>query len=368
MNKITFYPLGNADCCLIELENKRLILFDYANTRSSEDEDLRIDLPEALKECLAELDRDDLDVVAITHADKDHINGFSEFFYLEHAEKYQDEGRVKITELWVPAAVILEKGASGDHRILRQEARYRLQEGEGIRVFSDPGILADWLAEKDLTVEDREALITHAGEIIPGFSKDEDGVDFFVHAPFSVTIGDDENIIRNDAALVVQGEFVVEEETTRLVLGADIRHDVWQQIVEITKYYENMPRLAWDIFKISHHSSYLSLNSEKGDDITEPIKEVEELFEQGFEHGILISTSDPIPDEDTDQPPHRQAAKYYKKVAEELGGELVVTMEHPRKSAPAPLVIEISGDKAKIIKRSGTVYTTLRSRSTPRSG
>ncbi|MBC8505049.1 MAG: hypothetical protein H8D34_09340 [Chloroflexi bacterium] len=368
MNKITFYPLGNADCCLIELENGKLILFDYANMRSSEEDDLRIDLQEALKERLADLEKNYFDVVAITHADKDHIKGFSEFFYLEHAEKYQDEDRIQIKELWVPAAVILEKGASDEDRILRQEARHRLIEGERIRVFSNPEILADWLDKQDLTVEDREPLITHAGEIIPGFSKDEDGVDFFVHAPFSVTIGDDENFIRNDAALVVQGEFAVEDEVTRLLLGADIAHEGWQQIVKITKYYENMPRLAWDIFKIPHHCSYLSLNNEKGDDITEPIKEVEELFELGFEHGILISTSDPIPDEDTDQPPHRQAAKYYITVAEELDGEFVVTMEHPRNSAPAPLVIEISTNKAKIIKRSGTVYTTLRSRSTPRAG
>ena len=138
MHKLTFYPIGNADCCLIDLENGQKILFDFADVGDSEDdEDKRIDLPEKLRENLENADKDSFDVVAFTHADEDHIKGFSEFFYLEHAQKYQDDDRIKIDTLWVPAAIILEKSPStDDHKILRAEARHRLKEGSGIRVFS----------------------------------------------------------------------------------------------------------------------------------------------------------------------------------------------------------------------------------------
>ena len=103
MHKVTFYPLGNADCCQIDLDNGEKILFDYANVGNSDDnDDLRINLPAALREDLKTADRDFYDVVAFTHADKDHINGFSDFFYLEHAKKYQDKERIKINTLWVP--------------------------------------------------------------------------------------------------------------------------------------------------------------------------------------------------------------------------------------------------------------------------
>ena len=77
MHKLTFYPLGNADCCLIDLESGQKILFDFADVGDSEnDEDLRIDLAKELRENLEDADKDSFDVVAITHADEDHIKGF----------------------------------------------------------------------------------------------------------------------------------------------------------------------------------------------------------------------------------------------------------------------------------------------------
>ena len=51
MAKLTFYPLGNADCCLIRLDNDKLIVVDYADMRNANDpEDKRIALSEAFDE------------------------------------------------------------------------------------------------------------------------------------------------------------------------------------------------------------------------------------------------------------------------------------------------------------------------------
>lgn len=183
MHKITFYPLGNADCCKVDLSNGKKLLFDYAHTRNGEDEnDPRIDLAKILKEDLEESNRKDFDVVAFTHGDDDHIHGFSEFFYLEHAQKYQNDERIKIKELWVPAAMIIEEGLEGEARILRAEARHRLKNGERIRVFSRPERLKDWLESEGLSLEERKHLITSAGQLVPGFDdKSSKGVEFFVH-------------------------------------------------------------------------------------------------------------------------------------------------------------------------------------------
>ena len=35
MPKLTFYPLGNADTCLIDLADGRKVLFDYADADGS---------------------------------------------------------------------------------------------------------------------------------------------------------------------------------------------------------------------------------------------------------------------------------------------------------------------------------------------
>jgi len=135
MHKITLFPLGNADCCRIDLECGKKILFDFADSRDPEDEDdLRCDLPKELREDLEESNRDYFDVVAFSHLDKDHFNGATEFFFLEHAKKYQSDDRIKMNVMWVPAALITEQGPEDDEaRILQKEARHRFREGKGIR-------------------------------------------------------------------------------------------------------------------------------------------------------------------------------------------------------------------------------------------
>lgn len=109
MPKLTFYPLGNADCCRVDLADGQKLLFDYADTLCrDEKDDKRVDLPGELRKDLNAAGRKYYDVVAFSHLDKDHICGSSVFFYLEHDKKYQSDDRIKINEMWVPAGVIIE--------------------------------------------------------------------------------------------------------------------------------------------------------------------------------------------------------------------------------------------------------------------
>jgi glyoxylase-like metal-dependent hydrolase (beta-lactamase superfamily II) len=92
--KVTFFPTGNADCCRIDLVGGRKVLVDFADTRDPKDPyDKRIDLAGEVRRDLDDADRDYLDVVCYTHLDTDHVKG---------------------------------------------EARHRLREEEGIKVFSRP--------------------------------------------------------------------------------------------------------------------------------------------------------------------------------------------------------------------------------------
>src|SRR6266567_4479709 len=130
-HRLTFFPLGNADCCRMDLDGGRQILLDYAAVRDLKDpDDLRCDLAKSLRDELQSRKRNYYDVVAFTHLDDDHVHGSSEFFHLEHAQKYQGAGRIKISELWVPAAAIIEEGCEDESRIIRQEARHRLKLGK----------------------------------------------------------------------------------------------------------------------------------------------------------------------------------------------------------------------------------------------
>jgi len=377
MHKVTIFPLGNADCIRIDLDNGKKILFDYANTRNPDDKfDLRCDLPKELREDLDATEKDYFDVVAFTHLDEDHYKGASEFFWFQHAKKYQDDDRIKISTLWVPAAIITEDNLDIEEaRIIQREARYRFKKGKDIRVFSRPERLREWCKKNDIKLDDRQDLITDAGKIAPDLNKKDDEVEFFVHSPFAKRLNDQEVEDRNADSLVMQATFEVEKIETKLLLMSDVTYEALTEIVEVTRDKKKRPeRLEWDIAKLPHHCSYTALGPDKGTDKTDPVDDVKWLYEdQRQDKGKIISPSKPIPykgsEEDKDNnPPHRQAAKYYKDILEEPDDQFLVTMEHPKKTAPKPIVIEIDSSKATVKKQALAAAAIATSTPTPRAG
>ena len=360
--KLTFHPLGNADCTRFDLTDGKKILVDYADMGNPNNpSDRRIDLPRELKNDLRAAKRDHYDVVLFTHLDNDHCGGSDKFFWLEHALKYQGDGRIKIRDLWVPAAAILEEGSKDSARIIRQEARYRLKKGSGIRVFSRPDKLKDWLEKNGLTLKSRKHLITDAGQYVPGFSTaGPEGVQFFIHSPFGWRQNEDELVDRNQDSVVFQATFLEGGRETHALFMSDIDYETIDQIVSTSKRHKNKERLRWDIFKVPHHCSYLSIGPDKGEDETKPTDQVKWLCEtQGQRRSTMMSTSRPIPvkgsDEDKDpQPPHRQAAAFYKRIAKAKDGLFKVTMELPSSSRPKPSTIEITALGAALLSVSAT--------------
>lgn len=366
-HQLKFYPLGNADTSLILLDNEKKILFDYANTKTEDDDDKRIDLPVALNKDV----KNEYDVVVFTHADEDHVKGFSDYFFLEHNKEYQEGDRKKIKDLWVPAAIILQNDKDIKHddgKLLKKEAKYRLKNKKGIKVFSCPDKLKDWLQAEGIKYDDVKHLIVNAGKKVPGWDKNNDGVEFFVHSPFAEHI-DDKDIDRNEACIIMQATFN-NDVSTKVIFGADGIWDVWNDIVNVTKYYKRERSLEWDVFHISHHSSYLSLNESKGKTKTAPTEEIKWLFEkQGNNQGILISPSDPIPaGYDTTQPPHKQAAAYYKDVSNLIDGDYKITMEFPSIEKPDVMVINIENKTGATLLKASPSLGFVTNRPAPKAG
>lgn len=341
MAKLTFYPIGNADSTIIHLADDRLILKDYCNYESEGEDDKRVRLYEELRSYLNDQDRQNFDVVAFSHADDDHTHGAEDFFWFDHAMKYQGDDRLRILNLFVPARFILETGLEGSARVIREEAKYRFKRGSGIRVFGNPGPLEEWLESQGIDPATRAHLITKAGTCVPGFSRTSGQVEIFSHSPFSFRM-EDEDVDRNGNCLVWHLTFFEGGRKLRCILGADAKHQTWADIVYITMKKGNHERLDWDLLRISHHCSYTALSDEKGEEETVPRAEVAPLFDRGSQNCLLISSSYPIPIDDTEQPPHKQAAAYYRRIASEQGGEdnFVVTMEWPSGDRPRPAVVE----------------------------
>ncbi|BAY80306.1 hypothetical protein NIES25_67940 (plasmid) [Nostoc linckia NIES-25] len=377
MHKVIFYPVQNGDTSQIILSNGKRLLFDYRHLKIGEYEDEpAINLKNHLTIELANAKLDYYDVLALTHGDNDHISNSTEFFELRHAAKYQGNGRIKINELWVPAAILLDTNTIGQRGaefvIWRREAQHRLLEGKGIRVFSKPEMLKSWLAEKGLTLESRRHLITDAGQTVPGFSLASDGVEFFCHSPFikHVDEGDD---LRNDASLIFQVRFEVAGVQTNYLAVGDSTCDVLEDIVRTTKWHNNEDRLKWNLFNIPHHCSHHALNSEKGDTETIPVPLVEELLLYGQREAYLVSSSKPINNNreayEQKQPPHIQAKNCYERYLKQIGGRrFIVTMEEPNLQKPQPLEFQITSGGVNLNPSTSYGVNIIVSSPAPRAG
>lgn len=354
-HQIVFYPVANGDTSQVVLGRGRRVLFDFCHRPNAESADTpEIDLKKRLKEELKAAGRDYFDVVAFTHADADHIMGSTEFFYLQHASKYQGKDRIKIRQLWVPAAMVLESASndqqSAEFVILRQEARHRLLEGKDILVFSKPPELMDWLVpklkERGEPANARDHLFVDAGTLVPGFTLSVDGAEFFCHSPF-IKHCEDGDVIRNSAALVFNVRLMAGSNKFDYLEIGDAHWEDLEEIVRITKWHKNNDRLAWDLINIPHHCSYLSLSDEKGEKETEPKPGVKELLLAGKQDAYIVSCSKPVVDVkesyDQVQPPHIQARKAYERHLKEVRGrKFLVTMEEPNATKPEPLVFDVT--------------------------
>lgn len=376
-HRIIFYPVGNGDTSQIILENGKRILMDYRHQKKTEDgEGPEINLKAHLKQELKNAGRESFDVVAFTHADKDHIENSTDFFELWHAAKYQGDGRIKIDTLWVPAAMVLEKGTnsqqSSEFVIWRQEARHRLKEGKGIRVFSKPEKLKDWLEENGLTLESRRHLITDAGQLVPEFNIKSDGVEFFCHSPFIKHV-DDGDDLRNAASLIFNVRFRKNGANYDYLAVGDSEWSVLEDIVTTTKAHGNMDRLAWDLYNIPHHCSYLALSDEKGEFETTPKPLVKEILMSGKEGAYIVSSSCPIMDtkegREQTQPPHVQAKKCYETYRKKTGGaKFLVTMEEPNGTKPEPLEFKVDNLGLSLARAATSATAILTSKPAPRAG
>lgn len=127
------------------------------------------DLADSLK------DIDTFDVVMFTHPHDDHVKGAADFFYFDHAVKYQTGERAKIKELWISAAFLLDVNPCEDARVIRQEARYRLKEcgGKGVKIFAAPGSLTSWLEKHELSTDENDHPIIHTSFGLGSITKAE---------------------------------------------------------------------------------------------------------------------------------------------------------------------------------------------------
>lgn len=309
----TFWPVGNGDSTTISISEEVKIQIDLHHMVAAEDDDEEYyPVVDHLVENLPEVDGSPyLSVFALTHPDKDHIQGFDKL--LEQAT---------VSELWLTPRIFIDEELSKEAEEFFEEADRRrklaidskgeLEPGDRIRIFGYSSILED-----DKFKGFPEALLTLPGESLTLVDGEDVSNDFsaFVHSPFKADVEED----RNDSSLGMQITLKDESDDLKILIFGDLAHDGVRKLIDISKANDNEEMLEWNILLAPHHCSKSVMFTKDEDDNNVFQQEImDDLKHYRLDTGYIVSSSKSIPEsnEKGDNPPHAIAKEEYLKIVD----------------------------------------------------
>jgi hypothetical protein len=139
--KITFYPIGNGDMTLLQLESERTVLIDI-NIRQPGDEvrDVAEDLRDTLKTDAN--GRPYVDVMVLSHPDQDHCRGLREHFHLGPLSEYNDKAtpkKIVIREMW-SSPLIFRRSSKKNHTLCEDAKAWDAEAHRRVNRYKNYGI------------------------------------------------------------------------------------------------------------------------------------------------------------------------------------------------------------------------------------
>jgi len=335
-----FWPVGNGDSTTIAVDVSTVIQVDLHHTEKSDDENEdAVHIVDELVEILPQKNGNPyLSVFALTHPDKDHIQGFEEL--LEE---------VTIGEIWHTPRVFLEfqKDLCEDAKAFKKEVERRkelaiknpdsIEAGNRVRVFGHDDIFKE--AEYEEFPEEYKSYPGNTLTVIDG--KDyTDVFETFIHAPFK----DGNEGERNETSLALQISLISGSSVGKALLLGDLSYPTLRRIYDKTLERENDQYLEWNVLLSPHHCSKKAMYWKVEEDRDEELKsDIMSDFEESALDGsyIIASSESKFTDGKGDNPPHQKARIQYEKIIE--GGHFICTHEYISKDNIKPVVFEVSG-------------------------
>ena len=281
-HQIKFYPVGNGDNILLKLDDKTTVIVDFQVRDCDEDSD-GLTTYDVKKDLIKELSKDSnnipfVDLFINSHPHNDHCLGFEKNFYYGSPNDYADTNRKKeeiiIGELWVTQRVFSNDLCS-DGGAIRREAKRRK------KLFEDGSCESNKYGNRlriigyneDDTIVD--GLHYVPGETVDIFNgKTNAYMSMFIHAPFkSDLVRGKADKDENAASIVLQIRLRTQKDgdiKSRIILGGDADHYVFEKILEKSQKNNNEDKLEWDLFLAPHHCSWSFFNDRPYEDNTEP--------------------------------------------------------------------------------------------------
>ncbi|WP_336936094.1 metallohydrolase [Acinetobacter beijerinckii] len=359
---IVFFPVDNGDMTLITLSDGRTILVDI-NIRQDADNsltatyDVASDLRGRLKRDIN--NRPFVDVLLLSHPDKDHCTGLQKHFHLGALANYCDdkkldnEKRIVIRELWSSPMVF--RRASKNHTLCEDacafntEARRRVKINKENNFFNIPQgdqILIMGEDENGKT-DDLNPILIKSGTTFRINNQGYDSnLECFLIAPMTKQSEELECVLsKNHSSVIINFSIASNaySDKCRFLSGGDAEVEIWELIWD--KYRSTPEVLAYNILQTPHHCSWRTLShdswSGKGESAKESAGAVNALS-QARKGAAIVASSKLIQDEDSD-PPCIRAKRTYTRIVQQLSvsGKFYCTGEYPKITNVKPLIFEI---------------------------
>ena len=362
---IKYYPVGNADCSLIKLDNGMTVIVDCQILADLTDGkgkqvvfDVKADLLKELKKDAS--GRPYVDLFISTHPHKDHTKGFEGNFYHGDVSKYDKEknkDEIIIEELWITPRGIMNDLADTSEEIRREAKRRRKLYDDNISFHGSTGNFLRIIGyDKDKDFDSRYCYVPE-NTVTSVHGSSLSWLDIFIHAPFKKDIesskrDDDKNAI----SIVVQLGFKIQgysEYKSRVLMGGDAEHNIWEHILENNKDNE---RLRWNIFLAPHHCSWTFFNDSSNKKEVLPCAE-SILDKQIGSLAHIVASSEEIKDNDKNPPCYQAKQQYINRLKSGSSHFLNTATNSKVGNIPQPIVFKIN-EYGKTLKEVTTVAGT----------
>jgi beta-lactamase superfamily II metal-dependent hydrolase len=356
---VVFWPVGTGDSTTIVIDDHHVVQVDLHDMVSSGEEGAVVTaVVDQLVESLPRGDdgRPYLAGFILTHADKDHVLGFTDLIE-----------RVTIGEIWATPRLWREQaeaegGLCADAEAFHKEAARRVEAvkkatGAGLQPASGDRIrvIGYDVAEEDHDYSELPAeYLSRPGEAVSRLDGEDlaDRFEVFIHAPFK----DDCAAERNATSLAMQVTLKdgTGHEGHALLLG-DLAYETITKIFSYSEYHGRPERLAWEVLLAPHHCSKRVMYIAEG--VEEVLKQdvLDALSAHAAADAVIVVSSSNFRSEDEpgDNPPHIVARNRY----EELVDEVIVTAECGEAGAPQPVVFTVGPGGLALVSPIETVGT-----------
>ena len=326
MDKVTFFPVGNGDTTMFEVDGKVIITDCHYRKKCQDENNDDYDFGDDVRNACV----DGLDIFVLTHPDKDHLLGTGELFHLGKPGDCPSD-KILIKEIWCSPYATDPAYTTDDSKPLLDEIKRR-------KGLSGADSTKDGNRLKILSLDKTPTFGSVTSKIFWRLLAPSD-------AEAAIEAGDeDKRNSSNDSSVVIQWTLTSNGHETKLLLGGDATVEIWDRIWDDN--CKQKTNLEWDILLTPHHCSRGALARKNDDDKYEYSDKANSALGQMRGCGYAIASSKEVKRND-DNPPSWEAKRKYLNILEKPSCSLenerfINPAVHGEENKPAPVVFELS--------------------------